>query len=257
MRPASPVHAIARRGRPVHSQRAACNSAREAYTLQCKVSGTGSVHARPRQGARRHRQHPPAAGRRHDVPRLRPGGHGRRPARSRCSRPSPSRSGSTIRPATRTCSSSAGSLPSAASAALIGAEMIARTRRHHSDLADAMILNAIEQFLPAGAAGVAIALVLLAVRARLPVDAAGPVADAGEPRPVRRGAVPAAHRGARRRLVLRRGRGRADPGEPDARAVALGSWACRSPSGSSCSRRSCTSRSPTATAETRRIRAQR
>ena len=49
---------------------------------------------------------------------------------------------------------------SAASAALIGAEMIARTRRHHSGLADAMILNAIEQFLPAGAAGVAIGVVL-------------------------------------------------------------------------------------------------
>jgi hypothetical protein len=52
-------------------------------------------------------------------------------------------------------------IASAASAALIGAEMIARTRRHHSGLADAMLLNAIEQFLPAGAAGVAIALVLL------------------------------------------------------------------------------------------------
>ena len=49
---------------------------------------------------------------------------------------------------------------SAASAALIGAEMIARTRRHHSGLADAMILNAIEQFLPAGAVGVAIGVVL-------------------------------------------------------------------------------------------------
>lgn len=51
-------------------------------------------------------------------------------------------------------------IASAASAALIGAEMIARTRRHHSGLADAMILNAIEQFLPAGAAGVAIGVVL-------------------------------------------------------------------------------------------------
>jgi hypothetical protein len=49
---------------------------------------------------------------------------------------------------------------SVATAALVGAEMIARTRRHHSGLADAMILNAIEQFLPAGAAGAAIALVL-------------------------------------------------------------------------------------------------
>jgi hypothetical protein len=47
------------------------------------------------------------------------------------------------------------------SAALIGAEMVARTRRHHSGLADAMLMNAVEQFLPAGAAGAAIALVLL------------------------------------------------------------------------------------------------
>jgi hypothetical protein len=50
---------------------------------------------------------------------------------------------------------------SAVSAALIGAEMVARTRRHHSGLADAMLLNAVEQFLPAGAAGAAIGLVLL------------------------------------------------------------------------------------------------
>lgn len=46
-------------------------------------------------------------------------------------------------------------------AGLIGAEMSARSRRHHGGLADAMIWNAIEQFLPAGAAGVAIACVLL------------------------------------------------------------------------------------------------
>ena len=49
----------------------------------------------------------------------------------------------------------------AISAALIGAEMIARTRRHHSGLADAMLINAVEQALPAGTAGVAIALVLI------------------------------------------------------------------------------------------------
>jgi hypothetical protein len=49
----------------------------------------------------------------------------------------------------------------AVSAALIGAEMIARTRRHHSGLADAMLINAVEQALPAGTAGVAIALVLI------------------------------------------------------------------------------------------------
>ncbi len=45
--------------------------------------------------------------------------------------------------------------------ALIGAEMLARTRRHHAGLADAMLVNALEAFLPAGAAGVAIALVLM------------------------------------------------------------------------------------------------
>jgi hypothetical protein len=49
----------------------------------------------------------------------------------------------------------------AVSAALIGAEMIARTRRHHGGLADAMLVNAVEQALPAGVAGVAIALVLM------------------------------------------------------------------------------------------------
>ena len=48
-----------------------------------------------------------------------------------------------------------------ASAALIGAEMIARTRRHHAGLADAMLMNAVEQALPAGVAGAAIALVLV------------------------------------------------------------------------------------------------
>jgi hypothetical protein len=49
----------------------------------------------------------------------------------------------------------------AVSAALIGAEMIARTRRHHGGLADAMLINAVEQALPAGIAGVAIALVMI------------------------------------------------------------------------------------------------
>jgi hypothetical protein len=47
-------------------------------------------------------------------------------------------------------------------AALIGAEMIARTRRHHAGLADAMLHNAIEQSLPAGIAGAAIGIVLVA-----------------------------------------------------------------------------------------------
>lgn len=46
------------------------------------------------------------------------------------------------------------------SVALIGAEMVVRSRRHHAGLADAMILQAVHQFLPAGAAGAALALIL-------------------------------------------------------------------------------------------------
>lgn len=47
------------------------------------------------------------------------------------------------------------------SAGLIGFEMRARTYRHHVGLADAMIVNAVEHFLPAGIAGGAIAVALL------------------------------------------------------------------------------------------------
>lgn len=46
------------------------------------------------------------------------------------------------------------------SAALIGAQMFARTRRIHSGLANEMILLAVEQFLPAAAAGALVAVVL-------------------------------------------------------------------------------------------------
>jgi hypothetical protein len=46
------------------------------------------------------------------------------------------------------------------SAALIWIEMLARTRRHHSGLADAMLQQAIEQFLPAGVAGLLLAIML-------------------------------------------------------------------------------------------------
>jgi hypothetical protein len=46
------------------------------------------------------------------------------------------------------------------SAGLIWVEMQARSRRHHSGLADAMIRQAVEQFLPAGVAGVLLAIVL-------------------------------------------------------------------------------------------------
>lgn len=44
-------------------------------------------------------------------------------------------------------------------AGVIGSEMLARSRRHHSGLADGLIYTAVEQFLPAGAAGALIALV--------------------------------------------------------------------------------------------------
>jgi hypothetical protein len=46
------------------------------------------------------------------------------------------------------------------SSATILTEMIARSRRHHSGLADAMIHQAVEQFLPAGIAGVLLAVML-------------------------------------------------------------------------------------------------
>jgi len=46
------------------------------------------------------------------------------------------------------------------SVALIGFEMVTRSRRLHSDLAEDMIRAAVEQFLPAGAAGAMITAVL-------------------------------------------------------------------------------------------------
>jgi hypothetical protein len=47
-----------------------------------------------------------------------------------------------------------------ASAAMILTEMVARSRRRHSGLADAMIHQAVEQFLPSAIAGVLLAMVL-------------------------------------------------------------------------------------------------
>jgi hypothetical protein len=46
------------------------------------------------------------------------------------------------------------------SALLIWFEMRARSRRHHSGLADAMVFQAVEQFLPAGAAGATFGVLL-------------------------------------------------------------------------------------------------
>jgi hypothetical protein len=46
------------------------------------------------------------------------------------------------------------------SGGMIWTEMQARSQRHHSGLADAMIVQAVEQFLPAGIAGVLLAVML-------------------------------------------------------------------------------------------------
>ena len=51
-------------------------------------------------------------------------------------------------------------LAAAVSALMIWTEMQARSRRHHSGLADAMIHQAVEHFLPSGIAGVLLAVVL-------------------------------------------------------------------------------------------------
>jgi hypothetical protein len=48
----------------------------------------------------------------------------------------------------------------AVSAILIGIEMIARTRRHHSGMADEMLYTAVEQFTPAAVAGALLTIVL-------------------------------------------------------------------------------------------------
>jgi hypothetical protein len=49
----------------------------------------------------------------------------------------------------------------AVSVVLIGLEMLARTRRHHGGLADVVLFNAIEHFVPFGAAGAVIGAILL------------------------------------------------------------------------------------------------
>ena len=48
----------------------------------------------------------------------------------------------------------------ASSSLMIWVEMLARSRRHHSGLADAMIYQAVEQFLPSAVAGVLLAAML-------------------------------------------------------------------------------------------------
>ena len=73
----------------------------------------------------------------------------------------------------------------AVSVLLIGIEMVARTRRIHSGLADEMIHAATEQFIPAGVAGLLLTVVLFRFAPQKPVDAARPVADRVQPRPLR------------------------------------------------------------------------
>jgi hypothetical protein len=51
-------------------------------------------------------------------------------------------------------------LAALSSSAMILIEMVARSRRHHSGLADAMIHQAVEQFLPSAVAGVLLAVML-------------------------------------------------------------------------------------------------
>jgi len=53
------------------------------------------------------------------------------------------------------------SIAAVLAAVLVCTEMVARSRRHHGGLADAVVIGAIERFLPAGFAGVAIAVVFL------------------------------------------------------------------------------------------------
>jgi hypothetical protein len=43
---------------------------------------------------------------------------------------------------------------------LVGSEMLARSRRHHSGLANELIFSAVERFMPASAAGALLALVI-------------------------------------------------------------------------------------------------
>ncbi len=78
-------------------------------------------------------------------------------ASSRCSRKS---SGSKSRPRSRSPFFSAWVIAALISAAIVWIEMRTRSHRHHSGLADAMIYQAIEQFLPAGVAGALLGIVL-------------------------------------------------------------------------------------------------
>jgi hypothetical protein len=67
------------------------------------------------------------------------------------------------------------------SAALIGTEMHARTRRVHSGMADAMIRMAVEQFLPSAGAGALVTVVLVRCVPAAVWDASRTLADHLQP----------------------------------------------------------------------------
>jgi hypothetical protein len=120
------------------SNKAACLSFASAYTLHCKVEGPCAISTRPW--------------------------------------PTSSPSAARLRPALITALAqhfwlddptaqpliffAMWMVTAAVSAGLIWIEMQARSRRHHSGLADAMVYQAIEQFLPIGAAGALLAVML-------------------------------------------------------------------------------------------------
>ena len=77
------------------------------------------------------------------------------------------------------------------SALVVRVEMQHRSRRHHSGLADAMIHQAIAQFLPAAAAALFLPIFLLRYAPRSAVADAGPVADLRQPGHLRLAALAA------------------------------------------------------------------
>ena len=99
--------------------------------------------------------------------------------------------------------------------------MVARTRRRHGGLADAMLFNAVEDFLPVGGMGAVVGAILL----RFPPMRLGCFLACGRCSSASgcsSASASAALDRLRRGLVFPRRRRDADPFEPDAWAVAMG-----------------------------------
>ena len=186
-----------------------------------------SSRERPPQGADRYRQDPAAARGRHHVSRLRTRGHRVDRACSRW-RPPPCSRCCSIRRATRSRSSPCG-VPSRSSRPGSSASRWWRAPAAiTAGSADAMLFNAVEHFLPVGVAGAVICAVLL----RFAPDVAWMLPGLWQ---MLLGVglfvalrVPAALDRARRRLVFRRRRDRADRVEP---VRTLSPWAMGLPFG--------------------------